>query len=435
MALSIAVGPARSTKSDTEARRKQALAHAWESQLGTYCDPAYNYSRLLLRCPHGDTYVSSSDDFESYCTACFPKYIEGRPRAAQGAFGGRNPLVLIGEFGPGRLERFARKGDLRIQQKGYLDRVRGEDFFVPSDHQICPYDEQWRMRTAEAVGGYIRSGKKDGVAILAKRPKLTPPDWENDDLEAPELTLCTVRLPRPDSGVDIEPYRVILPVRIFTDTQPSESCRTYFDDERSVAASQSGLHRRIGSDEWADVAAPAEARISGKKRKPLRDIATEIKFDYRHFGEGGPIGRTCGECAWCRSLGLQGESIPSPPRERCNLSPGCLCTLNKPYHRSSYETFSGGSWPEDWRVQRKMRDLSARLNIYRYGDGHLQVAKMCETANENYRRARLALAEKHGKVGFWRSSSDGYTGVDFEKNPTAKSVVRGMSLANRAISI
>jgi hypothetical protein len=72
--------------------------------------------------------------------------------------------------------------------------------------------------------------------------------------------------------VDIEPYRVILPVRIFSDTQPAEPCRAYFDDERSVAASQSGLHRRIGSDKWTDVAAHLEARITGKKRQPLRDI-------------------------------------------------------------------------------------------------------------------------------------------------------------------
>lgn len=84
-------------------------------------------------------------------------------------------------------------------------------------------------------------------------------------------------------------------------------------------------------------------------------------------------------------------------------------------------------WSDDWRTERKMRDTSARLDMYRWGvvncdpdqlpdiaakvahrcgDGttrEIQVEKMCATAYENYRQVRLAFATNHGKMGFWRT--------------------------------
>lgn len=84
-------------------------------------------------------------------------------------------------------------------------------------------------------------------------------------------------------------------------------------------------------------------------------------------------------------------------------------------------------WSDIWRTERPMRDLAADIKMYRWGvvnqdperlpdipakvahradDGttrELQVETMCATAYENYRLARLALATKHGKAGFWRA--------------------------------
>jgi hypothetical protein len=46
--------------------------------------------------------------------------------------------------------------------------------------------------------------------------------------------------------------------------------------------------------------------------------------------------------------------------------------------RSKYEPPpTRKSWSEKWRKERDMRDLAARLKMYRYGDGVLQVSKMC----------------------------------------------------------
>lgn len=61
--------------------------------------------------------------------------------------------------------------------------------------------------------------------------------------------------------------------------------------------------------------------------------------------------------------------------------------------------------PKNWRTERSMRDVAAKLNMYKYGsDGLVQSAKMCQTAYENYRQARLNLAKKHGKAGHWHAT-------------------------------
>jgi hypothetical protein len=57
--------------------------------------------------------------------------------------------------------------------------------------------------------------------------------------------------------------------------------------------------------------------------------------------------------------------------------------LNKLYRCSNYEIFSrNAAWSDDWRTERKMRDLDARLDLKRYGDGNWTPKRMCALANQ-----------------------------------------------------
>ena len=90
-----------------------------------------------------------------------------------------------------------------------------------------------------------------------------------------------------------------------------------------------------------------------------------------------------------------------------------------------------------------MQDTSANLKMYRGksrvarqgiaakstrwvvpSPSEIQVEKMCATASENYRKARLALATNHGKVGFWGTDrfkrlEGNETGTALDKNGCA----------------
>jgi hypothetical protein len=48
-------------------------------------------------------------------------------------------------------------------------------------------------------------------------------------------------------------------------------------------------------------------------------------------------------------------------------------------------------WSDEWRAERPMRDLAARLKMYRYGTGTIDVKKISATAWGNVRQAQRAF--------------------------------------------
>jgi hypothetical protein len=61
-------------------------------------------------------------------------------------------------------------------------------------------------------------------------------------------------------------------------------------------------------------------------------------------------------------------------------------------------------WAEDWRTERKMRDLNARLDLYEYGTGRLTVARMTAKVNARLFPVFLEASKAKGivvKQTFW----------------------------------
>jgi hypothetical protein len=408
----IELAPVRRKKAEARARWRESAPKDLAEQIADYCDPTRNYSRLVLRCAHGVYWADPEPVYDGdgeivgwvplawECAVCFPQYLNRRSLPFRQIQNSPKLEYAICRFGPDRLDKWPRKGDRRIQLKGYFDDDLG--IYFPPDHFVSPYDERFRMREPEAMGGYIRSGKKDGVGIRARL------GW-GETTDGGELRFHVRRGVTNDeageenwwtfySAQEAEPSRLVTVTYDFSALPAPAPSIPYFNDERSIAATrqEKGIvfYRRIGSYSWSDTPPEMVVTQPGKKRRSLREHGTAVRFDERHSGQGGQIGHCCGECKWCQSLRLKSQCVPSVV---------------------SIRPFSWKErWSDKWRTERPMRDLAARLNMYRYGSGTVDVKRMMATAWENLRQSqdtckpptlqRSATYETHGG---YRESSEG----------------------------
>ena len=159
--------------SDLNWRESYARAHsAWLAQYTGWVDPDRLDENRYYQCPHGCLVATDTEDGReaNYCTICHPLSVATPPRLKPYGMATGHPLRR-------GLHMFPREGVFYLTRRGTIGR-----HYYPGDHEVCPYEPRWRMRTAEAPGGYRRSGKKDGNAVLAfPRTRLRQTEDESED--------------------------------------------------------------------------------------------------------------------------------------------------------------------------------------------------------------------------------------------------------------
>jgi len=186
MPILVELRPNRRKKAVTDAEwylNPTALARHEELFLETYFDPP-EPSILLLKCEHG---VYLGDQIRGYCTVCTDYWVSG-PRGM-----GHSEKRLRGQTS--LCKGFPRRGFVSV-----LCQV------------LPPLDQRLKMRTDEAVGGYVRKG----IAVRAQKgyaPKT------NEKTGAEGFTRITTNR---------------LPISLASLPNPVRSLRawTYPDDER-----------------------------------------------------------------------------------------------------------------------------------------------------------------------------------------------------------
>ena len=143
---------------------KESYPKAHDRWLSEYCrwddNPDYFDDAVRYRrCSHGCLVATDTENGNeaNYCTICRPLLVSTPPRLNPYPMQQGHPLRL-------GLPKFPRKGVEFLGLRGTVGR-----HYYPGDHEICPYNPKQRMRIAEGVGGYVRSGTKDGNGIRAVR--------------------------------------------------------------------------------------------------------------------------------------------------------------------------------------------------------------------------------------------------------------------------
>lgn len=378
-------------------RKKKVVEQEWRESYATDC--AGTIERYFLsqtppieKCPHGvyigcepEAVLDDEGEFVEWetadCSLC--RAPEWRPRVK----------LLSKVLGVGRIwlcrrpnvEKWPRRGWRTIDLTGHSEYDdEGGFIYYPPDHFVSPYDPKFRFYKAEAMGGYVCAGYgDDGIAIKA------PLGWgtrvNDDDMrnhsQRPSGIPGSVRMPRADSPMwyarlhrpDLRQFFV---TRDITTYVPSPVLLFIGERQRTVSRwwidhSVEGVETRR---KWRTALTDREdCQLSRELRPESSSLGSTL--EYRH---------SPASCNWLRSVGFAPPAVPKLV----------------PIRRWSWDE----RWPDKWRSERKMRDLAAKLKMYRYGDGHLEVARMCETASKNQHEAWLSKQRVCGivhKNRFW----------------------------------
>ncbi len=357
-------------------RESYVKAYArWLAEYTLWIDPDRLDENRYRRCPHGTLVATDTEDGReaNYCTVCHPLLVPKPPRLKPYSMSPGHPLRL-------GLRTFPREGVFYLTSRGTIGR-----HYYPGDHEICPYNPRCRMRTAEAPGGYRRSGRKDGVAILAFPKK--PVYDEEDEQEGEEG--------REGSGTFATMLR-------HWEIRP---------DADAVLFHLGWFNPRIVpvlSDCTAplEFAAPAQfAKWSDFTERPRPEIELTPSGRVRHKDKVPPLPTDSQKLAEHFSrLKAEAEKDLEFYRRR---KPRVLYVFTIPpmegdeerwrekywKKRKPYVRHVRKPWAEGWRTERKMRDLTARLALENYGweqherDGsrpntvRYNVARMTATVN------------------------------------------------------
>lgn len=330
---------------DLNWKENYAKAHArWLAGYTLWIDPNRLDENRYYRCPHGCLVATDTEDGReaNYCTVCRPLSVSTPPRL--------KPYPLPPALRGKGFYVFPRDGVFYLTLRGTIGR-----HYYPGDHEICPYEPRQRMRTPEAPGGYRRSGRKDGVGILAfpKRAIYDEGDEPEGELEGPPGSFAALLRPwefeRKDKHLFLRRWfnPIIVPV-LEHDTSPLEF---------AIAPA----HRV----RWSDLHEGEEPTIK-----------------YDDFKRGPNDGRVPEWKTSPWSISVPEESCTDEDIER----------WRKKYWqtRTPYVQRSRKPWAEGWRTERKMRDLDALLNLYQWGSHNelRNVPQMLAGTRQRYLDAR-----------------------------------------------
>jgi hypothetical protein len=363
-------------------RESYEKAHArWLAEYTLWVDPDRLDENRYYRCPHGTLVASDTNSGAeaNFCTVCHPLSVSTPPRLKPYGMPLKHPLRV-------GLPTFPRKGVFYLTGRGTIGR-----HYYPGDHEICPYEPRWRMRTPEAPGGYRRSGQKDGVAILAFPKRATYDDeFEGDEQEGePEgppgnfaTMLCPWEFNRPGA--------VLFRRRWFN----SYAVPVLADNTSLLEFAEIGRLAR-----WSDLTERPRPEIeltpSGRMRH--KDKTPPLPTDSQKLAEH--FSRLKAEAE--KALEFYRRPRPRilylfsvPPME------GDTERWRKKYwlKRKPYVCHARKPWPENWRTERKMRDLDARLDLYQWGS-HNEIRNVPQMMQTTAKRAHEAWIEERWHSG------------------------------------
>ena len=341
---------------------RKSYRRAYADWLGEYTrwedDPGQRDENRYRRCRHGCLVATESGREANYCTGCLINF---------------NPTLL----------RPLPQGITYLTKRGTIGRL-----YYPGDHEICPYNPRWRMRTAEAEGGYRRSGQKDGNAVLTFPKK--PIDDEQDELEGETRGICFASLLRPfDSRPDDDAF--LFQRRWFNPF----ALPVWADDTSRIEFAEVG---RFAT--WSDFTESPEPEWeftpSGRKRhKDAPVLPNEYTKLVEHFTRLREEGKTnLAEYRIRRPRIYYVFTVP--PRD------GDEEKWRQKYwpegKRTPYVKHERKPWAEGWRTERKMRDLDARLELYQWGS-HNEVRNIPQMRQATYENAHAAWLDERRRSG------------------------------------
>jgi hypothetical protein len=315
------------------------------------------------------------------------------------------PVTAIGKFAQEN-ERFIEKycadhaaflSDPKAYYKAQLHEKKpgaargfGDDGWQAS--YVSPYENEHRFRKAEAVGGYVCAGfGEDGIAVRAAQG-YTHTTHESTGAEGfqfqtgqnrtsakPSLPQATMPSPvnvagrweYPDESLffsHIDEYRWTPPVPI---------------KEANLPVRPYGVHL---------VSKPAQTRPSQAKRKAARK-GTQNLFDHfyklRPEDFEGYVPTDAEIERWRREYWGKRRQFDC---RQGRLEPWCECAACQAWYSNKERVDWRTRWLEGDDIStRKVRDLNARLKLYRYGDHHLQTSTMLEVTARRLHKARAAF--------------------------------------------
>jgi hypothetical protein len=408
-------------------------------------DSGWEFHPLLWRCPHGVYVTEDPSPFWSgtggpdgeildnwaapFCEVCYASYasewreVWRRVPARRGRYFFKGRKLEAGEY---RYQGEKLFDGRNVYPETFTKIIRLRDRSLTADLRLQEDPETDKPRL-ETMGGYVakafgygHAGKGHGPDSDADNIRLS---WMAQHADGPvghaepdpESTPWSATLPHlreiigthtgaphpvPARDVRFRDFRLItaenwfpavLPFGIFRpepfrNYQGFLSERDYFADERTRAVVRVCVYKK---DRSSLVGASLEVLKQIDKRR-FEEAANHLRWYVLTKSARR-------ESRWWIAF----QPLPPTARELAQWRRNTWNLRRAPSNRVPRRRMP--RWEENWRNERPMRDLAAKLKMHRYGDGLLQVSKMCETAHENYRKARLALAANHGKVGFWRS--------------------------------
>jgi hypothetical protein len=405
-------------------------------------DNGWEFHPLLWRCPHGvyvteDPYTfwsgSGGPDgeiFDSwaapFCEVCYATYeaerrdIWKRVPSRRGTHFFKGRKLEIGEY---RYQREKLFDGRKVYPETFTRtiKLRGRSFTADLRLQEDPETGKPRLET---MGGYVAkafgygsAGKGHGPDSDADNVRLSWMAQHEDGPVGhaehdPKSTPWSATVPhiwdvlglpfRHSPEIPIRDFRVITAENWFPASLPigissPEPFRNYqgFLSERDYFADERTRHDAVArvceyEKDRPSLVGASLAILKARDLRHSREAANHFDWyvltraerrEIRWWSGFSPLPPTARELAqWRRKEGNTRKA--SPTRVPLRRMP---------------------RWKENWRTERPMQDLSAKLEMYSYGDRLVQVSEMCTTANENYRKARLNLAANHGKAGFWRT--------------------------------
>ncbi len=385
----------RRLKKDVVAEWREKPASDSEGQIEDYRQ-SWGYSPLLWRCPHGVYLPHDPEEIVQSCAVCESHCFVGKPGRGVGSH------LWINDSEPGRLNKFPRKGYRSINFSGYVERLEGEPHYFPPDHYVSPYDDRFRCRKTQMAWYFIPGESGDGIGVRAQlawgeslegesrfhRQSFT--EEEKDDeptnygpqftqgvgwhYEKRDLTrLKAYFFPRYRSiGLSLPPNALM-----------GGSIATFWDDERT-AMEWEGQYRRVGGV-WTDrkpqqPALPPVTRLfyseqyeNSEQRRlafltgrepasrpknfvPKKGTAHKFLTEAeRALDLSGRWWERWNGYSWTASADLSDKDVRRWRAEHWDT-------------RAKYKPPpSRKAWVEGWQNERKMHDLEAKLEMYRYG--------------------------------------------------------------------